>query len=598
VGAPVTWLVLGCRQLRPRDWLWTPFFGLAAIICPLQTLAVLADLPLVRTAAWFWVATGVGWAVLLTHRCGRGSLRSVPWRVVGLALAVYVGQGAGVVAAGVERYRGNLRSDQYPYIVAAQFLMDEPFSTDWPNLGDRPWVVLPITLKPERLGQFVTHGFFALTAGHEALDLFFPTLLLSPSLMVPAMFLLGPQCGLPRRWTAWAAVTAALAPGVELLVSLSYLSHALCLPVLIAFLAGIIRLARGGGWRPLAGTVTTFVLGFSVYTEFAMLFVGVTGAALSAGVLRRHIPLSRAACVVAALVVGLGLNPAAVANAYSVWQRGTAAGAQMTTGHRTSVWVSAPWVHFERAGAMKPGFVFTGSHVLVYGSTVAAALGAVALAVRALRSGRRLLPSLACVSLLIPPLVLWVARPESAYVIGKLILTLTPVLVLFIACGLRAASRSGVKRVIPLLVASFTAILAVQSGLEQWTWLRGGRDVGSARVWNDPDVQQLCGVLRAMEPADIVIALTGDHEGYEPSAVSGAVCYYGRHHRIRLAEPVRIWMSVLPEGAAPLRTAVESLRPSVLVVIRRGSTLPGKTQVVVFENNTFQLVRIVEPEGG
>jgi hypothetical protein len=595
VGAPVLWLARGCRPLRPTDWLWAPFLGLAAIVGPLQTLVVFADLPLARTVPGFWAATLAVWAATLAHRSGRASLRSVPWRVLGLALAVYVGQGAGVVAKGVERYRGCLESDQYHYVVLGQFVMDEPFSTGWGNLGERPWLVMPVILKPDRLGQSVAHGFFAVTARHGALDMFYPTQLLGPGLMIPAVFLLGVQCGLSRRWTTWAALTAGLAPGVELLVSLCFLSHSLCVSILIAFLAGVIRLARGGGGRPLSGVVATFVLGFAVYTEFAPLFAGTAGAALAAGVVRRHIPLSRAVGVVAALVLSLGLNPAATARARTVWERGTTVGAQMNTGHRTAVWVAAVWLHFERAGAMESRLAVTFSHAFVYGSTAAAALGAVALVGRAVRSGRRLFPALACASLLVPPIVLWATRPEAAYIVGKLVLTLTPVLVLFIACGAHAAERVCATRwggrTIPVLAASYFVVLAVQCGLEQWTWLRGGHDVGPARTWNDPDLQQLCAELRAQESADVVIALTGDRVEGTPSVASGALCYYDRHHRIRLAAPLRIWMTDLAEYPALPRTTVENLRAGTFVV-RRGSAPLGVAHEVVFENGTYQLVRI------
>ena len=293
VGAPVLWLCLGRRPLRPADWLWVPFVGLAAIVCPLQTLPVFSDLPLARTTPYFWLAAPAAGAAFLAHESGRASLSFLPRRVVLIAVMVFLGQGAGVVVKGVQHYRGCLESDQFQYVVLAQYLTDEPFSTGWQDLGDRPWLVPPLALKSDRIGQSVVHGFFAATAGRDALDLFYPTQLLGPGLMVLAVYLLGAQCGLSRRWTCWAAVAAALAPGTEFLVTNCFLSHGLCMPALVAFLAGVIRLARGGGWRPVAGVVATFALGVAVSTEFAPLFVGTAGAALAAGLARRHITVAR-----------------------------------------------------------------------------------------------------------------------------------------------------------------------------------------------------------------------------------------------------------------------------------------------------------------
>ncbi|QJX00565.1 hypothetical protein [Frigoriglobus tundricola] len=597
VGVPVAWFTRGCRSLRPRDWPWVPFLGLAAIICPLQTLSVFADLPLSRTVTWFWGATGAAWAALLVSRNGRRSLRTVPWRLLALTLAVYTGQGAGVLVRGIEGYRGNLKSDQYHYVVLAQFLMEEPFSIECSDLGDRPWLIMPLILKADRLGQSVAHGFIAITAGRDALDTFFPALLLGPGLMVPAVFLLGGQCGLSRRWTVWAALAAALAPGVEIPVSYCYLSQALGDSALIAFMAGVIRLARGGDWRALPGTMGTLVLGFSVYTEFVPLFAGTAGAALVLGVLRRHVRPLRAAGVAAALVLSLGLNPAAASGARTVWKRGTTAGVQMNTGHRTALWVSAVWVHFDKAGSMARRTVTTYSHAFVYGSEVAALFGGLALVNRALRSRRRLLPSLASVSLLVPPALLWLGRPEAAYAVGKLILTLTPVLILFIACGADALERRWPtrrgRRVVRALGTGLLAVLIAQSGMEQWTWLRGGRDVGPARAWNEPDLQQLCRVLSEHAPSDVVIVLPGDGGDTEPAVESGALCYFGRHHRIRLVPPLRIWMVDLPDLKGYPHTTLEGLRAGSFVVTRRsGPALRVQAQDVLFENQSYRLVRI------
>jgi hypothetical protein len=599
VGAPVAWLIHRCHPLRFGDWLWVPFLGLAAIIYPLQQLVVFADWPLARTAPWFWAALGVAWAALLGHPSGRASLRVVPWRVLALVGVVYLGQGAGVVLKGVDRYRGDLMSDQYLYVAVSQFLADEPFSTDRGRLVDSPWLGFPLSLKHDRLGQGIVNGFLAATAGHDALDLFFPTILLGPALMLPAMLLLCKRCGLPRRWRTWAALTAALAPGVAVLVSLCFLSHALGLPVLVAFLAGAIRLARGGGLRPLTATAVTFGLGFSLYTEFAPLFGGTAVVALAAGVLRRHIGVTRGAVLLGALVVALGLNPAALTAAPTVWERGTTVGADMTTGHRTGVWVAAIWVHFEKAGAMIPRPVLTCSHALVYGGLAAVALCGIVFITRAVRSSQRLLPSCACASLLVPPVVLWVGRPEAAYVIGKLVISLTPILILFIASGLCSWQRHRVSRegrcAVSLLAVGFLVILAVQSGLEQRTWLRGTHGVGPARVWNDPDLQSLCAILRERGTADVVIVLTNGTDAQVPPVASAALCYYARHHRIRLVSPSNMWEPVPPQAPELLQTTVEGVRAGTLVVVRRGSlTHLNRVHGIVFENDTFQLIRLGE----
>jgi hypothetical protein len=574
-----------------------PLVGLSAIICPLQALVVFADLPLAQNHGVVRASAGLGWGLMLASRRGRASLGTVPQRIILFALLAYLGQGVGVAAVGVARYRGNLHSDQYPYLVSAQFLMEEPFSLEWDTVGARPWLVVAMSTKNDRIGQSIVQGFLAVTAGRDSPDLFFPTLLLGPALMVPAVFLLGPQCGLPRRWTTWAALAAGAVPGVEYLVSMCFLSHTLCVPTLVAFLAGVIRLARGTGWRALPGTAAALVVGFAVYTEFVPIFAGSAGVALTAGLVYRQISLKRAAGVSAALVLACALNPAALVSARTVLERGTNHSG-MRTNCRTSVWVAALWLHFEKAWLTGGRVDHTVAHLFFYSITGAAAVGGLVLATRAVRSGHHLAPALACVALLVPPIALRVVQAECEYMIGKLVLTLAPVAVVFLACGLHALSCvSGSGRGLARIVGGLVfAVFVVQSGLEQRARLRGGNDVGPAIVWNDPHLQELCKVLASHPKTDVIIAIERDGDARYPATASGAVCFYGRHHRIRLAAPLRVWAFTLEEVPAPQLARIAELSPGTLLVTR---TDPHQFTSAAFEpvvqNASYQLVRLLEP---
>lgn len=599
VGVPIWWLGRSRRVLRPSDWLWVPFVGMAAIICPLQTLVVFADLPLRRIVPFFWVSLAVAWLILCASRTGRASLRTIPIRGVLLSLGVYLSQGAGVIAQGVEGYRGTLQSDQYSYVVLAQFLMDEPFSTEWETMGERPWLVMPVALKGDRIGQSILHGFLAITAGRDAVDCFFPTILLGPGLMIPAVFLLGPQCGLPRRWTTWAALAAGFAPGVLYLVSACFLSHALCLSALIAFLAAVIRLGRGGV-RTLPCAVVTFVLGFVVYTEFALLFVGCAGAAIALGLARGYLPWSRSVVIFSVLALSLGLNPAALTSAFTVWQRSLQVGPAMTSECPLSVWVAADWLHFPKA--FHPGkhldLVAFGYVAVMLGAT---GVGAFILVRRGLCSTRRLLPSLACLALFGPPLLLYVLKPESDYVISKLILTLTPVLIVCLACGFHFLRRFQTLQGRPIsLVASLVlGVFVVQSGLEQRGRAQWGPEIAPTHVWNDPDLQVICAALRSSDSRALVIDISTDGGGRYPSTATAALCYYGRQHRIRLVSPQRVWVWSLNTLPTPQLTQTPDLEPGTLIVSRSHTKiqLPESSEIVV-NTGTYRLVRLSESRAG
>jgi hypothetical protein len=598
VGAPVAWLVRGRRNSRPTDWLWAPFLGLAALVAVLHPLAVFADLPLERTAPVFVAAVGAAWGAMLSSTTGRTSLRRFPVRVAALALAAYLGSGLGVLTEGVEHYRGNMQSDQYQYVALAEFLMDEPFSTGWADLGQRPWLVQPVMLKGDRLGQSVIHGFLAVIAGRPALDLYFPTQLLGPALLVPAVLLLAAQLGIRNRLATCAAVGAALAPGTAILQSLCFLSHALCVPVLVAFLAAVARLARGGSLRPLPCACAAFALGCAVYTEFAPLFLGAAAVTLAAGWRTRAIGPQRIAATAAGLGLAVALSPAAVAGAVSVWERSLGDGGRMTLGSPVPVWAACLWVNSDSAYRFVMANYAIKVRLFVFACISLTAVGAGALLLGALRRNRGVLPAaLGATSLLVPPLVLWVLRPGSVYVISKLLWTLTPFLVLFAACAMRAHGAA-VRRLggsarwanvfVGVVLAPSFGLWAYHSVFEQQLYLDPlDLHARSARAWNEPELAELCSELRTHPPTDVVLALGTD--AGPPSTELTAMCYHGRQHRIWIASPRRVWWTALDDVPAPQLSNLAAVPPSALVVLPRGAA-PASAGAVVFRNERYEIV--------
>jgi hypothetical protein len=267
---------------------------------------------------------------------------------------------------------------------------------------------------------------------------------------------------------------------------------------------------------------------------------------------------------------------------------------EMKASGQTPFYLAAVWLHHDKActAFSRPGI--TSGRALLAGAYVAAALGALAFCARAVLSTRRLAPSLACASLLGPPLLVAFLRPECDYVIGKLVVTLAPVLVLFHATAAQVAARHWPHRkwALAAVMSCWLLMIAGQSAFEQRAKYKGG---GAGAAWNDPDLRRLCDALGHREPADLVIALPGDGTDRVPSGESGALCYYARHHRIRLAAPQRIWMTAL-SAAAPLVFRGPEVAPGTLVVRRHGEPdcLPLSGGVV--ENyGKYELVRVTGP---
>jgi hypothetical protein len=598
-GAPLVWLARRGRVLRPTDWLWVPFVGLTAIIYVVQNLIVFADWPIRRTAPWLWAGIGLLWVAMLAVRSGRASLRRFPVRVAMLMLAIGSVLSIGVWVQGIERYRGNLLSDQYMYVVLAQFLMDEPYSTDCSAAREHPWLAHAIVLKEDRLGQSVLHGFFAVTADRDAFDLFFPTQLLGPVLLCPAVLLLAKQFRLSRRVALWTATAAALAPGTELLQSFCYLSQALCVPAMVAFLAAVIRLSRGGSYGPLPYAAVAFGLGLAVYTEFTPLMCGSGAAALGVGWLGRWISLRRSVAVLAALLVAACANPAVAFIATKVYARGTTVGTRMTLPSSAQAWATGLWVNSDDAMLHVFGKGFSGPAAIALSCFLASAVGWVVLAARVIRRPS-LCPAAAAIgSLFIPPAILWAARPDSVYMIAKLIWTLTPFCVVFLACAYQEfgfAQRWQARRIFASAICwGLVLIFVYQDFIEQRNYLGSNKSrTEPAGIWNGSDLQRVCGELHRHPRAEVVVALDAEPK---PDIASGAMCFYGRHHRIRLLAPDLIWgvkLQEIPGYGPPDLGAVE---PGVLIVQRvQTPRLTGTKVEVLAQFGQYELLCVRESQ--
>jgi hypothetical protein len=607
VGAPVLWVLRGGRAIQRPDWLWTPFIGLAALVCVLQNLAVYADRPLHLTVPWVWAVVACGWVLLLLTPGGRASVRTVPVRILALAAVVYLIQAVGVITSGVDRYRGNLVSDQYNYVLGTQFMMEERFSTEWSDVGQRPWLLLPVTLKTDRLGQYVIQGFFAESIGSDALHLFFPTIYLGAALVVPALRLLAPRVGLFGWRASSAAALGGLVPGLTAITIDCYMSHALFTPILFAFLAALLRATRR--WSALVPAVLTFVLGYSVYTEFAPLLVGVGAVALGAGWLWCGIGWKRVLVVGACLATAPLLDPAVVKTFSTILARtkdqGLHMGANMTWGYmaahawldrlRSSEDLSTP------TAAVRFCFV-AGCYALALAGWFRAGL----LGYRY----RRTLSGVAAVGALV--LLLLVGLCAGArYPVYKTLATSAPLLVLGIALWARpgrttptlkpgapenpggALSVGGwgqrlapKKWILSALAAWFIFLTVSQPAVRKIRVYTQARD-----AWNEPDLLALTDSLRAQPPSDVVVML-GD--GGNSWVISGALFYHGRHHRMWVASPKKMWFDELGRFPAPQLSAdTSALKPGALVVA--DETLLARAGVsgeVVQRSTHYVLVRV------
>ncbi|HTL66169.1 MAG TPA: hypothetical protein VL200_00770 [Lacunisphaera sp.] len=269
--------------LRAATWLWCGLAGFGLLFLLLQALAYV-DLPLRRTAQWAFAFALAG-VVLLGRdawRARRAIFRRRRWEI-GLVLGAGVGAGmlhaASLMAIGSDRFIGFGQVDHVNYVTSAQFLADEPYSTDLPHIGLRPWLWMPLRWKQARLTQSVVLGSVAVLARTDAQRAWGATAVFFTGLLGASLAGMWRVTG-RRPWTAAALGFAGAAiPGVTYIYLIGFFSQ---LAVLFVFPALIATCWTGRLPRPVAAGLTACLLGYlaGTYPDFWLVAVPMVGGAM------------------------------------------------------------------------------------------------------------------------------------------------------------------------------------------------------------------------------------------------------------------------------------------------------------------------------
>jgi hypothetical protein len=572
VGVPLTWLLNGRRPLTEADHVAAPFLGAAAAVVVLQNLVYL-DVPLRLSTPCFWAATAAAWLWFWRGGGLRAGLKTYPWALLApLALVVAV-QGGGLLLVGAREYLGRAWPDQYNYTCIAQFLMDVPFHTPWPALGDRPYLINAVALKDDRIGQSVLHGFFAVSSGLDAKALFEPSILLGPVLSALAVYALARRFGLGTRWAAAASLAAGLTPGLTAVHLECFFSHALGVPFLLFFPAAVDGLREGPGPRPLARAALLFAAGCSIYTEFWGLLLGVALLGLATAVWSHPRKVRFVLCHAALLLAPFALIPGASGSIWLIYNRrvslpmlGELYPWAYSLEGLARIWLG-DWAG--RSGDRWQSFV------RFYGLAVTG-LGYLGLcqawrdrlhqpAPSGAEPGRgslSLATGVAAVALL--PLVILVKDDQHPYQYYKLLMSVGPLLALGLALlwqrpptAPSAAARPGGAaaggrlRAAPGLlcfgaVAALAGAGAASMTLNSTLKHRKITRSSNAQVMRQPDVVAVGRLLQKSPGGDLILGFTDPYGGY----LNTWFCYFGRRQQIRMLDPHFIYMHLwLDRGA-------------------------------------------------
>jgi hypothetical protein len=550
LGLPARWLLGGRRPLGERAWLEAPFVGLALIILVLQNLVYL-DVPLRRSAPFLWLLAAPAW--LWAYRSGqlRAWWRTCPRALFAAGLLAYFVQGLGLFAVGARHYVGYGWADQFNYTATTQFLMDLPFSTPSTAIGNRPYLIRPVSLKDDRIGECVLQGFFAAHAGGEAKTLFEPTILLGPALLVLVVFVLARHFRLPRRAALVAGAAAGLLPGVAQVHLDCYLSQSLAIPLLLlcpVFLADFARRRDGPTAARAALLLATTA---TVYTELLPVIGGLVVLCLAGIAVGRPRPWRALGATLLLGAAPFALNPFLLPRAAPMVLR---VAPPMLEG-------LIPWaLQVEGLGRVwlgdwAPLFALTRPATLLV--TVLAGYGLFRACRERLRTGLRqrhrtrggavLALAASVLALGALPFVVLARDGRHPYQYYKLLLSMSPLLVLGLAVLVRrwrlpAATPTWGRyavRALPLVVlmgwglagAAATAAMALAAARPDAT----PRSAGAALLLR-PDVRSLADFLGRLRDRDLVY-FEGDNAGGTGCYLNTWLAYFARHNRLWALHP-------------------------------------------------------------
>jgi hypothetical protein len=356
---------------------------------------------------------------------------------------VYAVQGLGLLALGADAYLGRAWGDQYNYTTVAQFLSDLPFSLSWDGIGQHPHLVDALILKDDRIGVMLWQAFLACSVGTEARSLFEATILLGPTLVVPAVYLLAVKLAFaPRRALAVAAV-AGLLPGLTVLHLDSYMAQTVGIPFLLMLLAAWHDAATAPCPHSVLTAGLLLAATTALYTELVPVLLVLTALFCGGGVVVCGLrPLRGVVVFLALLALAVGLNPLYAATTVRICRRladtttGSAANGFDALSGFTKLWVHD--ASLRDHPAQEKAIL-----AAALGLTLLAFLGLLRLAWAGLAESRRrsagpgqrerFLLAVALVALVLLPVPVLPSIGRHPYQFVKLLLTVGPLLVVGLA---------------------------------------------------------------------------------------------------------------------------------------------------------------------
>jgi hypothetical protein len=424
------------------------------------------------------------------------------------------------IGQGLEWYYGKGYPDQLDYVLLAEFLKEEPYSTRLQDIGLRPWLVKPtIELKNERIGQSMITAEISVWSGTDGKGGYAATVIFFLTLLAICLYVFLRETGIDRFMAGSGALLAALLPAVTRLSLDGFLSQVSILFV-FPFFASLLRRHDLSARSFTLFFSLTLAYVVAAYSEIAP--IGLCTLFLGVMFVRRDKFRAKRLMLMSAILIVALVNPYYLRNLIGFLERQyyLAANARFLDNMMPNVLILRGWSELIfGTNASAPFALFFDYCAVLLGLLFLA--GVIFLSKRdRLIFGAILLPIILVI------LYLAARTPPSRYPIAKITLTILPFVIglMFVALSRVAANNQGRPiGVLKKLFCAFIVAAAAAGSVQYYTKVLKNEgllsDVREARF------QNVCRELEEIKNKRVLVFET--HPLLTPW-----LCYHARHNDV------------------------------------------------------------------
>ncbi|MFL5801277.1 MAG: hypothetical protein ACJ8CR_05995, partial [Roseiflexaceae bacterium] len=432
-------------------------------------------------------------------------------------------------------------------------------------------------------------------------------------LIVLAVYGLGRRFGLHERSALAAGAVAGLLPGIATVQLESFLSQALAIPLLLIFPVFLDDLVERLDWRRLSICAIVAAAIVSIYTEFWIILLGLTTLMLGIAALGPPRTWRLLGCWGALILAPFALNPLFTTMVIEIFTRLDVPLITHLYPWALSIeGIGRLWLGDLAAASSSPQFLI---RTYAFAATALGYYGLMHMCISRLSGGhatgaapeqRRALGfALGVLALALLPVVVLARDSQHPYQFYKLLLSISPLLVLGLALALRPdlsavagapivrpAGRVALLQKLPaLLVMSIAlagSVVGTTTMVIQSTSLQPAERY-AANYLITPEMQQLQERLEGLHDSNLFYYEVDTT--WSTGFVNAWLAYFARHNRIWLGNPRfnGVDLAAIPE----IRSIVDlkTVPPDVLVLshVDKGvAALPTK-KTLLWSNSSYQL---------